>query len=270
MDSRSFGWVSTATYYITAENAGDLSAEDVVVSINVPSWAELTGNQASTGLVRVEPNANGDNLMKWTIRDLAPSSKQTLRLDMVPRTSRPIDLGVTWNFKSVSAMAQIEVQEAKLAMSVVGPAEIQYGETKLYTINVSNPGTGDAENVVLTLLPIAEGNGPAGVRELGDIKAGTRRTVEVELTARQAGDLAVRAKATSDGGLTADAEQKVRVRRAQLVVEATGPKKRYAGTDAALRHQSHESGRRDRSRRGYFGSPAACVQVYQEQRWWHL
>lgn len=219
-----------ASYFVTAENSGDLSAEDVVVSVNVPSWAELARNQASTGLVRVEPSSNGDNVLKWSIRDLQPGARQKLRIDMIPRASRPIELGVTWNFKSVSAMAQIEVQEAKLKMSVVGPSDIQYGETKLYTINISNPGTGDAENVVLTLLPITDGTEHAGVRELGDIKAGTRRTVEVELTARQAGDLAVRAKATADGGLVSQGEQKVRVRRAQLTVEAVGPSKRYAGT----------------------------------------
>ena len=221
-----------ASYYITAANAGDLAAKDVVVSVNVPNWAELTRNHASTGLVRIEPNSNGDNIMRWAIRNLAPKSEQRLRIDLIPRASRPIELGVTWNFKSVSAMAQIQVQEAKLQLAVVGPSDILFGDTKLYTITVSNPGTGEAENVSLTLLPINDGSGVPSTRELGNLKPGARRTIEVELTARQAGDLAVRAKATADGNLHDEAKQDVRVRRANLVVEAIGPAKKYAGTPA--------------------------------------
>ena len=221
-----------ASYYVTAANSGDLAAQDVVVSVNLPNWAELTRNHASSGMVRIEPSTNGDNVMRWSIRDLKPGAEQRLRIDMIPRASRPIELGVTWNFKSMSAMAQIEVQEPKLDLSVVGPSDIRHGETKLYTITISNPGTGDAENVVLTLLPINDGTGTAGTRDIGIIKAGTRRTIEVELTARQAGELAVRASVTGDGGLRADGEQPVRVRRPNLIVEAIGPAKKYAGTPA--------------------------------------
>ena len=224
-----------AHYYVTAANLGDLAAEDVLVSVKVPNWAELTGNHASSGMVRIEPSSTGDNVLKWSIRDLKAQNKQRLKIDLIPRASRPIELGVTWNFKSVSALAQIEVQEAKLQLSVSGPADIRYGETKLYTITASNPGTGDAENVVLTLLPIHERTGTAGTREIGTIKAGARRTIEVELTARQAGELAVKASVTGDGGLQADAKQDVLVRRPNLIVEAVGPAKKYAGTPARYR-----------------------------------
>ena len=222
----------TATYYVTAANAGNLGAEDVAVNVNIPSWTEVTRNQASAGLVRLQPNQEGHSVLRWTISKLEAKSRQRLRLELVPRSSRPVDLGVTWNFKPVSALTQIEVQEPKLQMSVVGPQDIQFGETKLYTISVSNPGSGDAENVVLTLLPISDGGGTAGVREMGVIEAGTRRTVEVELTARQAGQLAVRATASADGGLQTQAEQRVRVRRANLEVEVAGPSEKYAGTTA--------------------------------------
>ena len=108
-----------ATYYVTAANSGDLAAEDVIVSVKVPNWAELTRNQATSGLVRIEPNGSGDNTMRWSIRNLQPKDEQRLRIDIIPRSSRPIELGVNWNFKSVSATAHIEVQEPKLQMSVL-------------------------------------------------------------------------------------------------------------------------------------------------------
>ena len=156
---------------------------------------------------------------------------------------------MTWKLKSVSAMAQIEVEEPKLRMSVVGPADIRFGDTKLYSITVSNPGTGDAENVMLQLLPMNGGSGTAGERELGTLKAGTQRTVEVELTARQAGDLAIRALALADGGLRAEGNQPVRVRRPNLVVKAIGPEKTLRRHASSLHDQNRQQWRRDRSRR---------------------
>jgi uncharacterized repeat protein (TIGR01451 family) len=67
---------------------------------------------------------------------------------------------------------------------------------------------------------------------MGVVKAGARRTIEVELTARQAGRLMVRAQATADGGLQCEGKQDVLVRRANLEVVAAGPPLKYAGTDA--------------------------------------
>ena len=78
-------------------------------------------------------------------------------LDLIPRGNRPLDLGVTWTFSPAQSVTQIQVQEPKLQLSVVGPQDVLFGETKVYTITVSNPGTGDAENVVLNLLAAGAG-----------------------------------------------------------------------------------------------------------------
>jgi uncharacterized repeat protein (TIGR01451 family) len=141
-----------------------------------------------------------------------------------------LDLGVTWTFAPASTTTQIQVQEPKLQMSVSGPQDLLFGETKVYTVTISNPGTGDAENVVLNLLPLVAGERTAGVRQLGTLSAGSSRTVEVELTARQTGRIHVRAEATADAGLTARGDQEVQVRRAALEVVAEGAPKKFAGT----------------------------------------
>ncbi|MEZ6115841.1 MAG: hypothetical protein R3C28_04620 [Pirellulaceae bacterium] len=62
------------------------------------------------------------------------------------------------------------------------------------------------------------------------LKAGTRRTLDVELTARQTGRLQIRAEATADGGLAAQGHQEVFVRRAALEAHVEGPPVKYAGT----------------------------------------
>ena len=63
-------------------------------------------------------------------------------------------MAVRWSFAPPDATTHVQVQEPKLQMALAGPQDVLYGETKVYTITLSNPGTGDAENVVLNLLPL--------------------------------------------------------------------------------------------------------------------
>ncbi len=221
-----------AKFVIDVENKSQVSAKDVVVRMDIPHWVEVAGQTASLGSARVEPDSQGDSMLTWTLRNVDGGANEKLSLEIIPRGSRPLDLGVTWTFNPNQATAQIQVQEPKLELTVIGPQDILFGETKVYTITVSNPGTGDAENVVLNLMPLVPSEKTAGVRQLGTIRAGTRRTLEVELTARQTGRLQVRAEATADGSLRSQGVQDVFVRRAALEIQVNGPPMKYAGTRA--------------------------------------
>ncbi len=217
-------------YVIHVQNRGEGAAKDLVVRMNIPPWVEVADQSASVGAARIQPDDSGQSSLAWNLGNLSSNGEEKLTLGLIPRSSRPVDLGVTFAFAPAASSTLIQVQEPKLHMNVVGPQDVLFGETKVYTLTVSNPGTGDAENVVLSLLPLVPGEKSAGVRPLGTIPAGGRRTVEVELTARQTGRLQVRAEATGDGGLTARGEQDVLVRRASLEVVAEGAPKKYAGT----------------------------------------
>jgi hypothetical protein len=221
-----------ATYVVDMANRSDVDAKDVVVRMNIPQWVEIAQQSPSTGAVEVRPDDSGNGVLVWRVDRLNGRSQEKLMLSLIPRGNRALDLGVTWTFSPARSVTQIQVQEPKLQLSVVGPQDVMFGETKVYTITVSNPGTGDAENVVLNLLPLVPGERTAGVRQLGTIPAGTRQTMEVELTARQTGRLEVRAEVTGDGGLMARGQQEVLVRRAALEVQVEGPPMKYAGTAA--------------------------------------
>ena len=221
-----------ANYLIDVENASSSDAKDVVINIRIPTWTEVSRQRATTGSARTQPDDKGNTIMQWVVGQLDAHGKQKLILSLIPRSSRPFDLGVSWTFNPVRSSAHIQVQEPKLELAVMGPQDVQFGETKVYSIIVSNPGTGDAENVVLQLLPLIPTENSGGVRQLGNIKAGTRRTVEVELTARQSGRLQIRAEATADGGLFSKNQQEVLVRRAAIEVKLDGPPMKYANTRA--------------------------------------
>jgi hypothetical protein len=221
-----------ATYAIEIANSGAADADDVTVLIDLPPWAEVSSTDATSGAARFEPMAEATGRIKWTLYQLGGGKREQLTLKITPRQSRPIDLAVNWTYVPKPRSAQIEVQEPKLALVLAGPQDVHYGETKTYTITLTNPGTGPAENVTLELLPVTSGQDSGGTSQIGTIEAGGRRTIEIELTARQAGDLELRAQASGDGGLQCEAAQAIHVRRGALEITAAGPPIKYAGTTA--------------------------------------
>ena len=157
---------------------------------------------------------------------------ETLDIRLIPKSSRPLELGVTWTVAPVGSRAVVEVQEPKLQMNLSGPDDVLFGKPQLFRLTLTNPGTGVAEGVKISLVPPGVGDDAAMSHELGDLAPGTSRSVEVELTAREAGKLNVKATASAEGGLTCDAAKEVFCRKPELEVDWRGPEMKYAGTDA--------------------------------------
>lgn len=224
----------TAVYKVRVTNEGDSEVENTVVSVDVPSWAEIVGVEATLGDTRL-PTSSDDTGISWTIDRIAAGSDEMMTLRLIPRESRTFDLAVRYTVSPPASQTLVEVQEPKLSMVMSGPSEVFYGEQIVYKLTVSNPGSGDAENVVVRLLPGANSDAATAQHTLGLIPAGESRVMELELNARQAGKMLIHAESSGDGGLTASVREDVLVRRAQLDVEMTGPEFQYAGTEATYK-----------------------------------
>ncbi len=107
---------------------------------------------------------------------------------------------------------------------------MKYGETKVFKVKLSNPGNGPAENVAVNIAATGVNSQP---NSIGTLAAGESRTLELELTANQAGTMQVRAVVRGDGDLQAQSDHEVQVRRAQLALKISAPQLLYAGTTAA-------------------------------------
>jgi uncharacterized repeat protein (TIGR01451 family) len=224
-----------ATFVVKVHNSGDAFANNVTVAVNIPDYAELVGSQASSGSVRPPAGNEHREPLEWKISRLEAHSRETLTVRLVPHKSIPLDLAVQWSCQPDVTQTLVEVQEPKLMMALAGPEEILFGKSKMYKLTISNPGNGDADNVLVTLQPVGRMTEVAASHRLGTIRAGESKSVEVELTARQSGTLTIRAQAFGDGGLRAEAAEQVLVRRAMLHVEAEAPKVKYAGTNSTYR-----------------------------------
>jgi uncharacterized repeat protein (TIGR01451 family) len=213
-------------------NAGDAAARGVEVHIHSHASVDLAIGQATHGGAELRRNPAGGSSLVWTISELPRSARAELTVSVVTRENRPFELGATWTCAAQAAAAPIEVLEPQLAMTLSGPKDVMFGETKIYTIILTNPGTGDVDNVMLALAPIGSDQEAPPPRNIGSLRAGERKEIPIQLTAREAGILHIHAQATADGGLQSEAAEKVIVRRAQIQLAVQGPPLKYAGTSA--------------------------------------
>lgn len=223
-----------AHFVVRIQNAG-ATANNVVVSINIPHYVDLAAAEPSAGTTQAPNPGERREPLEWKIPRLDAGGNETLDLKLVPRKSAPLDLAMQWTFTPEASQTLVEVQEPKLAMTISGPDEVLYGQSKIYKLTVSNPGNGDTENVTVGLMPIGRSTETAANHRLGTLRPGETKTIDIELTARQAGAITIKAQAFAEGGLRADAAEQVLVRRANLRIEVAAPKVKYAGTVGTYR-----------------------------------
>ncbi|QDT69403.1 Large cysteine-rich periplasmic protein OmcB precursor [Planctomycetes bacterium MalM25] len=219
-------------YRVLLANRGDVAADQVVTRVEVPQGAEVVAVKAATGLVKRDDDHAEGGQITWRADRLAAGQVIDLNLKLIARTGRPIELGVVHSHKPVDGRTLVEVQEPKLALQLVGPEEVLFGKPQSFRLTISNPGTGVAERVKLHLTPPGGEAQRQTSHDFGSIGAGEERTVEIELTAREAGELAVNASATAEGEVSAEVSKQVFCRKPELVVDWRGPEDRYAGSPA--------------------------------------
>ena len=175
-----------ADFEISVRNEGKTPAASVIVVIGLPKSAEVGKWRATAGQAE-----HGDAAIEWSISNLAAGDDAQLVLPIVARESRSFDLAVRWSAASTSAQATVEVQEPKLELRIAGPKEVRCDAKEIYRLTISNPGSADADDVVIRLLPLDGDDGEPTSHKVGTIGAGSSDIVEIELVARQSGPLKI-------------------------------------------------------------------------------
>jgi uncharacterized membrane protein len=219
----------SARYVINLINDGEAPADDVQLRLNLPAWVSVESGESTSGEAGAQADAQGTTRMVWSLPRVKPSSQETLRLQLVAAEGKPFELTADWTCKPASLKAAIAVKQPQIELSLAGPSDMTFGEEKPFTITVSNPGTGDAEGVVVQL--VAGGNAPQQI-EVGSVPAGKARDVNVKVVANQPNSMELKLSATADGNLRADAEGRIVVKQAVLAIVVEGPPLKFAGSDA--------------------------------------
>jgi len=222
---QSIGINRPCQFNIVVKNEGQSMAERILVSVDIPSWVEIDKVNLTTGEREITEGQPLQRLL-WKIDRVPPQSSQTITLTTIPRRAEVFDLGVEWTLVPRAGAAKINVTQPKLEMTIVGPDEVQFGESVIYQVAVRNNGTGAAENVMVILSEALNGDRDS----LGDIPAGEAKSFEVKLIARTPGELDLAIQAVADNDSQTSASRKLMIRRANLEININGPSLRYAGT----------------------------------------
>ena len=86
------------------------------------------------------PQAPGQ--LQWHISRLEHRASETLEVHLIPRESRPLELGVSWTLAAVGSRAVVEVQEAKLNLEIAGPNEVLFDKPQVFKLTITQSGHG--------------------------------------------------------------------------------------------------------------------------------
>ena len=221
-----------STYQVSITNSGEVAGEELAVFVSLPPWAEVLSAEATSGTAQVSATGQAPGTVQWKLGHLEAKGHEQLSLKIIPRQNRPFDLAVRWESRPSASQAMIEVQEPKLVLQLDGPREVLYGKKEIYRLKLTNVGNGNAENVSIMLMPIGGGENVPAAHKIGVLAAGAEKLLDVELTARQAGNLMIQVDARADAGVHAELAEKVLVRRANLQIDMEGPKVQFVGAAA--------------------------------------
>lgn len=225
-------------YEVRVENRGSIDATGVIVRTELPAWAEVTGHNTSIGAIT--PLEESDGQVEWIIESLPAGVVERLFIRIKAVKPGAFDVATNWTSLPQTHSAKVMVREPKLSLEIEGPDEIIYGQSQKYRVRVMNPGDGVASNVVFTLAPGAE---DAVQQPIGNIPAGKEASFEIELTARDQGELKIQGSANGDLELNAVVNKPVKVASAQIDATLAGPALKYQDTDGIYQLSVTNTGR---------------------------
>ncbi len=211
-----------ASFRVTVRNTGTVAADGVQIRDEVPKGSRLaeTSPEATTG-------SQGELL--WTLGTLEPGAEATAEMMIVPMTEGEIGSVATVHFQA-DASARSIVTRPELNVELTAEREVMIGEALTLRIKVSNPGSGATAGVMIEE-DVPEGlEHPAGQQleyEIGDLKPGESRELELTLTAAKPGMGVNRIVARGQGDLVAESQHEFEVVAPALAIELSGPARRF-------------------------------------------
>ena len=211
-----------AVIEIKVRNTGAVTAHSVEVHDEVP---------AGTRLVSTTPQATDapGGKVVWPLGDLAPGAEMSVKLELMPLDEGEIGSVASVVFRADASMRTVATRP-QLALKVEGPSQVMKGQNLTVKITISNPGTGAATGVVIEEHVPTGLTHPAGSElefEVGELKPGESRQLELTLTAAAAGQIVNHLIARGDANLQAEERLELDVVAPELEVAVTGPAKRY-------------------------------------------
>lgn len=210
-----------AVFAIRVQNTSSAPAHDVVIHDLVPQGTQLMETHPAAQVV--------DGRLVWSIGTLKPNDTATVEMQVLPLAEGEIG-SVAVVHSASEASVRTRCTRPQLTIDVNVPDEVLIGDDVAISIKISNPGTGIATGVVLTETIPDQLQHPSGSEleyEVGDLKPGESRQIELTMNAVKAGQVVNNLVAQGEGELRAEQQSQFMVVAPQLEVSMQGPKRRY-------------------------------------------
>lgn len=211
-----------ATFVIRVKNTGAVIAHGVEIHDQVPKGTRLVN---TTPQARVSP----EGALVFDIGALKPGEETTAQVQLMPLSEGEIGSLATVHFKAEASVRTLATKP-ELRVEVSAPPKVMIGAEVPLKIKITNPGSGAATGVVLTeKVPqgLKHSAGDELEFEVGVLKPGETRELELSLTAANPGVVLNTLTARGDANLKAENQVEVEVIAPALKVGMTGPKRRY-------------------------------------------
>ncbi|MDR2346294.1 MAG: DUF11 domain-containing protein [Planctomycetaceae bacterium] len=219
-------------YRIRVRNRGGATAEQVMLTIEIPNWITFRLSELSSGaseLKKENKKSNSRDLI-WNIGQIEPNCEELLELLLIPQERKTIDLKILYDFRKPSTTTTIVVEEATLEMELQGPDQILWGTETTFTLWIRNIGSGDAEKVKLELLETG-----SAMKELTFpvIKAGEEKAILVDVWAgKQQNSVDINIQATGAYDVNAKLTKKVKILRPEVTMVVETAETQFVGSPA--------------------------------------
>ena len=217
------------TFAIRVKNSGQRTAQNVQIRDEVPLGTDLIGT-APRAVV------SGSEIV-WDLGTLSPGEERTVEMELLPKEEGELG-SVARVTLSAQASSKSRCTRPELALRLTSKPQVHVGQQHLVQIEISNPGSGDATGVMLLeTVPsgVSHAAGPALEFEVGTLRPGENRRMELLLTAEQAGKINNVMTARADASLQVEANCEFVVIAPELQLSVEGPQRRYLERPATYR-----------------------------------
>jgi uncharacterized repeat protein (TIGR01451 family) len=211
-----------ATFELYVRNAGQVPAQGVVVTDHVPAGTQLVD-------ARPQPQQAADGSLVWNLGTMQPGDEAQITLQVMPQSEGEIGSTAHVSFVATATSRSI-CTRPQLAIEHSAPPKVLIGEPLTVGITVSNPGTGPATGVIIEEdVPdgLAHVAGAQLEYEVGTLRPGELKRLELSLRADKAGVVQNKIKVRGDANLAAQHVAQIEIVAPQLQVAVEGPKRRF-------------------------------------------
>jgi uncharacterized repeat protein (TIGR01451 family) len=210
-----------AIFAVRVQNVGTIAAQSVEIHDVIPQGTHLVDTRPAAQTV--------DGRVIWKVGTIKAGDEAIVEMELMPVAEGEIGSVATVHFAG-EASARTRCTRPQLSMDVSIPEQVLIGEEVKMTIKVANPGTGTATGIVISETIPEQLEHPAGSEleyEVGDLKPGESRQIELSMNTVKAGSVVNILLARADGQLQAQQQSSFTVVAPQLELSVQGPKKRY-------------------------------------------